>query len=371
MHTEVLQATPAAKKVMDLRRHEKARFKLIFLLFSALLLCMFFLALTIGRYPVSLAESFKIVYTLFVSWTDGVPVLSYIFPHIEQTWPDTMQVVIHKLRLPRTIAAVLIGGGLALSGAAYQSMFRNPLISPDLLGVSSGACIGASLAILMGLGAVVIQSWAFMGGLIAVVLTTAIPRIIRNNSIVMLVLAGIIVGGLMSSAMGIIRFLADPETALAEMTYWAMGSLANVKLSLIKTTALPIIIPALVLLKMRYRLNVLSLGENEAKTLGVNIVHIRRLFIVCATLMTASAVCMAGTIGWVGLVIPHLGRMLMGPDNRKMLPVSIVMGAAFMVCIDIIARTLTSAELPISIITGVIGAPFYFYLLFKQRMTMR
>lgn len=186
----------------------------------------------------------------------------------------------------------------------------------------------------------------------------------------MLVLAGIIVGGLMNSIMGLIKYLADPDTQLADITYWQLGSLANVLLQDVLTIAPVIIIAIAVLMSIRWRINILSLGENEARTLGMNILHIRGLMILCATMLTACAVCISGTIGWVGLVIPHLGRMLVGPDNVKLLPISCVSGAIFMLVIDTAARVLTSAELPLSILTGVIGAPFYSYLLVKQRMSL-
>ncbi|ABN07881.1 transport system permease protein [Methanocorpusculum labreanum Z] len=333
-----------------------AKYRMIFIGLVIMAVGIFFVSLAVGRYNIPIFDTVAIL-------------LAQIFP-IQPTWTQTMAAVIFNLRLPRTIAAVLIGGGLALSGAAYQSMFKNPLVSPDLLGVSSGACIGASLAILYSLGPVIIQIWAFIGGLVAVSITVAIPRLMHNSSTLMLVLSGVIVGGLMSSIMGIIRYVADADTALAEMVYWAMGSLANVDMIDLYYVAPCMLVAGFILLLFRYRLNVLSLGEDEAKTLGVDVRKVRGVIIVCATLLTASAVCLAGTIGWVGLVIPHLGRMLVGPDNRKLLPVAVVLGAIFMILIDITARSLTSAELPLSIITGLIGAPFYFYLLIRQRMSI-
>lgn len=338
------------------RNISNAKYRMIFAGLVVLAFGVFFASLAIGRYNIPFFDSVLIL-------------LAQIFP-IEPTWTQTMEAVIFNLRLPRTIAAVFIGGGLALSGAAYQSMFKNPLVSPDLLGVSSGACVGASLAILYSMGPVFIQILAFIGGIAAVSITVAVPRLMHNSSTLMLVLSGVIVGGLMSSIMGIIKYVADADTALAEMVYWAMGSLSNVKMVDLYYIAPCILVSGFVLVLFRYRLNVLSLGEDEAKTLGVDVRKVRGIIIVCATLLTASAVCLAGTIGWVGLVIPHLGRMIVGPDNRKLLPVAVVLGAIFMVVIDITARSLTSAELPLSIITGLIGAPFYFYLLIRQRMSI-
>jgi iron complex transport system permease protein len=324
---------------------------------TAILVAVILASLVLGRFSMSIIDAVKII-------------LSPFFPS-RATWDGTMEAVIFKLRLPRICAASLVGGALALSGASYQSMFKNPMVSPDILGVSSGAAFGASLAIFWGMGHSTIQLWAFAGGIAAVTLTAMVPKMMKSSSTIILVLAGIIVGGLMTSLMGILRYFADPDTALAEMIYWAMGSFASIKKTDLVSMTPGIIICAAVLLLIRYRLNVMSLGEDEAKTLGLNIRQTRNVIIFCSTLLTASSVCMAGTIGWVGLVIPHLGRMLVGPDNRRLLPATLIMGSAFMVIIDTLARTLTAAELPISIITGIIGAPFYLYLLLKQRTRLQ
>lgn len=314
------------------------------------------LALCVGRYWVPFPDVVKVL-------------LSRVFP-VSGNWDANTESVVMTLRLPRVAAAVLVGGSLALSGAVYQGVFQNPLVAPDLLGVSSGACIGAALAILFSVGTFGVQAGAFIGGIIAVMITTAIPRIIKNNSNMMLVLAGIIVTGLMNSIMGIIKYIADPETQLAEITYWQMGSIAKVLPNSLLMICPAVLISIVVLMAMRWRINVLSLGETEAKSLGITIKTTRMIVIVCATLLTACSVCICGTIGWVGLVVPHLGRLLVGPDNMKLLPVSFVIGGIFLLVVDTIARTLTSAELPLSILTGLIGAPFYFYLLKKQRMNL-
>lgn len=314
------------------------------------------LALCVGRYWIPFPDVVKVL-------------LSRVFP-VSGSWDANTESVVMTLRLPRVAAAVLVGGSLALSGAVYQGVFQNPLVAPDLLGVSSGACIGAALAILFSVGTFGVQAGAFIGGIIAVMITTAIPRVIKNNSNMMLVLAGIIVTGLMNSIMGIIKYIADPETQLAEITYWQMGSIAKVLPNSLLMICPAVLISIVVLMAMRWRINVLSLGETEAKSLGITIKTTRLIVIVCATLLTACSVCICGTIGWVGLVVPHLGRLLVGPDNMKLLPVSFVVGGIFLLVVDTIARTLTSAELPLSILTGLIGAPFYFYLLKKQRMNL-
>lgn len=264
----------------------------------------------------------------------------------------------------------MVGGALALSGAAYQGVFKNPLVSPDLLGVSSGACVGAAMAILLELGSGGVQTMAFIMGIVTVGLTALVPKLLKNNSMTMLVLSGVIVSGIMNSLMGIIKYLADPETQLAEITYWQMGSLAKVTAGDLRAVLPAAIAASAVIIAIRWRINILSLGETEAKALGVPIGAVRGIIIVCATLLTASSVCLCGTIGWVGLVIPHMGRILATPDNVKSIPVSFVLGAIFMLVIDTIARALTSMELPLSILTGLIGAPFYFYVLSKQRMKL-
>lgn len=272
-----------------------------------------------------------------------------------------------NLRLPRTIAAIIIGAALALSGAVYQSIFKNPLVSPDLLGISSGACVGAATAILLSLGGAMIQVFAFVGGLVAVALTVSLPRLIRNESTTVLVLSGIIIGSLMTSILSMIKFIADTDTQLAEITYWTMGSFATITLDQMNPVLPSIIVPTIIILLMRFRLNVLSLSDNEARTLGINLRSTRGIFIVCSTLITAGCVCLSGTISWVGLIIPHTARIIIGSDNKKMLPIAMLFGGIFMLIIDILCRTITSAELRIGILTGVIGAPFFFFILVKER----
>ena len=203
-----------------------------------------------------------------------------------------------------------------------------------------------------------------------VLLTTTVPKVIKNRSIMMLVISGIIVSGLMNSIMGIIKYLADPETQLAEITYWQLGSLAQVTMKDIKIILPVVVIASLILLVIRWRINILSLGESEARTMGIDVEAIKRIIIICATILTASSVCISGTIGWIGLVIPHLARMMVGSDNIKVLPVSLILGSIFLVSIDTLSRVMTSAELPLGILTGLIGAPFYFYLLLRQRMRL-
>lgn len=321
-----------------------------------ILVSLTILAIGLGRYFISPTEVVKILF-------------SKITP-IVQTCNSQDESVIFTLRLPRILTALLVGMALSLSGAVYQGVFKNPLVAPDMLGVSSGACVGASVAILLHLGQLGIQTIAFLGGLLAVLLAASIPKFLKNQTMMTLVLAGVIISGVMNSVMGLLKYLADPDTELAEITYWQLGSLSSSIWRDILYVGPPILIAALILFIIRWRINILSLGESEAKSLGINVQLCRNIIIVCATVLTASAVCISGTIGWVGLVVPHFGRILVGPDNRKLIPVSATLGAIFLLLIDTIARNITKAELPLSILTGLIGAPFYFYLLLKQRMKL-
>lgn len=215
-----------------------------------------------------------------------------------------------------------------------------------------------------------IQLCAFLGGLLAVGITVSIPRLMRNESTTILILSGVVVSSLMSSIMSIIKFVADTDTKLAEITYWTMGSFATVAMMDILPVLPTILIPMVIILLMRYRLNVLSLGDQEARSLGINLQRTRGAFILCSTLLTASCVCLAGTIGWVGLVIPHTARMIVGADNKRMLPAAMLFGSLFMVIIDILCRNITSAELKIGILTGIIGAPFFILILIKQNRNL-
>ena len=323
----------------------------------ALLACAFVYCLCVGKYQVTPGETLRII----LGKLSGR----------EPDWAPLTESVIFGLRLPRILASMVVGAALSLSGAAYQGIFRNPLISPDFLGVSSGACIGAAIAILMGLSSAYLQAFAFVGGLAAVSITISIPRLMRSTSNIMLVLSGIIVGGLMSSIFGFIKYIADPTTQLAEITYWQMGSFAYISTGALLSILPTLIIPAIALFCISWWIDIMSLGEKEAQTLGVNIHRVRNAVVACATLLTASSVCIAGTIGWVGLVIPHFGRMIVGPDNTRLMPTVCLLGAFFMLMVDTLTRTVGAAEMPISILTGIVGAPFYAWLLYRQRMRVQ
>jgi iron complex transport system permease protein len=265
---------------------------------------------------------------------------------------------------------MMIGAMLSLSGAVYQGVFQNPLVSPDILGVSSGASVGAAGGILLGLGVGERQLFAFLGGIFAVLLATTIPKLLKNRSNLVLVLSGIIVGGFLSSVLSIMKFIADEQTELATIVFWQMGSLASIDKAEVIAIGPAFIIGSILMIGLSWRINILSLGDMEAKTLGVNPRVIRGFTVIAASLLTASAVSVSGTIGWIGLVIPHLARLMVGYDHVKTIPVTIVTGALFMLIIDTIARAALTVEIPLSILTGLVGAPCYGWLLYRQRASV-
>jgi len=290
---------------------------------------------------------------------------SQIFPS-HQSWPSIMQTVVMDVRLPRIIAAILVGAGLSISGAAFQGIFRNPLVSPYILGVSSGAGFGAALWIMLSLNVFMVQIMAFSCGLAAVGLAVWLSSMYKRPSEIVMVLAGMIVGAFFSSLISFIKYIADPYEALPAIVFWLMGSFASVRMQDLVLLAPIILIGSAVLLLLRWKINILSLGDEEAEVLGVDSKKIKGIIIVCVTFISGAAVSLCGIVGWVGLVIPHVARMFVGPDHRFVLPVSLVIGAIYLLLIDDVARTLTSTEIPLGILTGMIGAPFFGYLLTRK-----
>ncbi len=332
------------------------QYRLVMTILIVLLVITSLVALCIGRYSIDPREAFAAIgsYTRKLMAGEGEK-------------PTAMENVIFVLRIPRILGAIFIGAALSLSGAVYQSVFKNPLVSPDILGVSSGASVGAATAILLGGSIFTRQVLAFAVGLASVLLSTAIPKLLKNNSNLMLVLSGTIVGGFMCSVLGVLKFIAEEDTELSSIIYWQMGSVQSVKMDTLVYVAPIFIVCAVVLVLLSWQLNILSFGENEARTLGVNLKWLRGITIVMSSMLTASAVSISGTIGWIGLIIPHLGRLCVGSDNTKMVPCAMAMGGLFLLLMDTIARTVTSLEVPLSILTGLIGAPIYAWLLWKQK----
>ena len=282
--------------------------------------------------------------------------------------PTPAEIVLLNVRLPRIGAAILVGAALAAAGAAYQTIFRNPLVSPDILGVSTGAGLGAALGILFSLPVVLIEALAFAGGLVTVVLVTAVATAVQTHDrVLVLVLAGIVVGALAGAAISLIKVLADPYDQLPAITFWLLGSLAGAKGIDVTAVVPPVALGLGLLWLLRWRVTVLSLGDDEARALGIDVVRLRATIIAAATLATASVVAISGVVGWIGLLIPHMARMLVGPQVARLLPTAALMGAGFLLLVDTLARTLARVETPIGILTAIIGAPVFIFLLQRAR----
>lgn len=282
--------------------------------------------------------------------------------------PPALDTVLIQIRLPRVAAAALVGAALAGAGGAYQTLFRNPLVSPDILGVSTGAGLGAVFGILLGLPVMAIQLLGFVAGLATVGLVVALARMLRSqNDLLVLVLAGIVVGAMASAAISLIKILADPYQQLPAITFWLLGSIAGIKLGDVGAVLPLVLVGLAVLAALRWRIGVLSLGDDEARALGVEAGRIRFAVIAAATLVTASVVAVSGVIGWVGLMVPHMARMLVGARFDRMLPATLLIGATFMVVVDTLARTIAPIEVPLGVLTAVVGAPVFVWLLARSR----
>lgn len=295
--------------------------------------------------------------------------LHQIFPSIKQTWTETEESVLLNLRLPRIVAALIVGASLAISGASYQALFANPVASSDTLGVTASAAFGAILGILLNCSTVAVKMISFIIGCIAVLLVFSVATKLSKgrNLTVYLILIGMVASSMFQALLSVLKYVADPVDQLPKITYWLMGSFSNVKLQDLPFCILFFIIGAIPLLLMRWRMNLLSLSEYEAKSMGENVLLLRTITIICATLLTSSAVAMTGGISWVGLVIPHITRFIVGSDSRRLLPASALMGSLFLLIMDDIARSVSVYELPISVLTSLIGAPIFFIILVRSK----
>jgi ABC-type Fe3+-siderophore transport system, permease component len=320
-----------------------------------LLSITFLISFTIGRYGIPFHELLNIFLSKILS--------------LNKTWSDTAEIVLFNVRFPRVLAAMIIGSGLSLSGATYQGLFKNPMVSPDLLGASAGAGFGAAIAILLSFNSIEIQISAFLFGIGAVMLTYFISTIIgrNNNAILVLVLTGMVVSTLFSSFISMIKYVADPYSKLPAITFWLMGGLSSISSKDVLILAIITLLGALPLYLIRWKLNVLSFGEEEANALGVDTFKIRILVIFSSTLMTAAAVSISGIIGWVGLIIPHFARLVVGPNYKVLIPASMLIGSIYLLIVDDIARSLFSMELPIGILTSLLGAPFFIFMLIRGK----
>lgn len=331
----------------DAINKEKRKYSILLISLSIVLVISMFISLCIGRYSIKIGE-----------------IILYLF---NKSINPTSYNVIKYLRIPRILVSVCVGCALSLSGTIYQSLFNNKLVSPDLLGVSQGASVGACFAILLGLSSVMISIFAFLMGFIAVILSLLIAKIIKNKSNIVLILSGLAVGGLMTSLVGLMKYLADNEMKLAEMTYWLLGDLSGVKMTDFYILFPVLITFSIVTIIWSHKLNIVSLGYKEAKSLGVNYKLTMIVLIIIATALTAVSVSISGTISWIGLVIPNIVRLIVGSNNKKVIPVSMLLGSIFMVIVDTFARSISPNEIPLSIITGIIGTPLFIYAIYHRR----
>ncbi|WP_232050845.1 FecCD family ABC transporter permease [Arabiibacter massiliensis] len=322
----------------------------------ALMVLAVLASLMLGRFPISPAEAAGMLGSL-------------AFP-IDPFWTDQQATLFFQVRLPRIALALMVGCSLAAAGAAYQGTFQNPLVSPDILGASQGAAFGAACAILLGLGAFGVSVSAFAWSIGAVLLVLLVGSRAKGNHLLIVVLAGVMVSSLFQAGVSFTKLIADPTDQLAAITYWLMGSLTGAKPSDLAMAAGPMAAGLAVLFALRWRINVLTMGDDEASTMGVNARRVRMIVILAATLITAASVAVSGMIGWVGLVIPHFARMIIGCDYRRLLPASMLMGAIFLLVVDDVARLAATAEIPIGILTAFVGAPFFLYLITRKKQRL-
>ena len=328
--------------------HIRFRYTLLVTLF---IIC-FFGSFLLGKYPIDPVTLIKILLSKVIE--------------IPQDWPNQAETVLFNIRLPRVVMGAVIGGGLSCAGAAYQGIFQNPMVSPDILGASNGAAFGAALGLFFAIGYRGVSVSAFIFGLLAVSLVFLISQKVKFNATLGLILAGIMIGSIFNAGVSFLKLVADPTDILPAITYWLMGSLASIRVQ-DATFAGPIILIGMIpIIMWRWRINVLTMGDDEARTMGVNAKTVRTGIIICSTLITAAAVSVSGLIGWVGLVIPHFARMIVGDDFRIMLPAAVLLGGSFMLVVDNFARMLTTSEIPIGILTAFVGAPFFLYLILKE-----
>jgi len=311
------------------------------------------LSLFVGRYNLSIGEIFSILFEPGKWMNDPDRAIDYA--------------IIYEVRLPRALLAFIVGAALSVSGGGLQGMFRNPLVDAGMLGVSTGAGFGACLGIILFHNTFMIYALAFCFGLLAVILSYWVGKIYDSAPTVTLVLGGVVISSIFSALISFTKFVADPMEKLPTITFWLMGSLSRANFQDMAVALIPITIGVTGIMLIRWRVNVLSLGEKEARTLGVNTTLCRIIMIACTSIATAGAVCVSGTIGWIGLIIPHIVRMLVGNDNRILLPVCLSVGGCFLLSIDLIARSMVSTELPLGVLTALVGGPFFIFILKRTK----
>lgn len=324
----------------------------------ALLAVVLLVSLVVGRYPVGPGDVLRIITAKLGGGAADVP--------------ETAATVVWQVRLPRVAAGLLVGAALAGSGAVFQGLFRNPLVSPDILGVSAGASVGAVTGIFLALPVVAIQGLAFAGGLGAVAIVAAVGSAARGRDpVLVLVLAGVAIGALLGACVSLLKVLADPYDQLPAITFWLLGSLASTTRSDVLSIVPAIVLGLVPMVLLRWRMNLLTLDDEEARALGVETTRLRLVLIAAATLLTAAAVSISGIVGWIGLLVPHVARSLAGPDFARLLPVALMLGGGYLVAVDTLARCLAATEVPLGILTAAIGAPFFLWLLLAARQEWR
>ena len=336
---------------METGKRERRR-RLILAALLGLLLILGLLSVLWGRYAISLPQLFGIL-------------VSRAIP-TEASWPAMAENIVWYVRLPRILLAILVGAALSVSGASYQCIFRNPMAAPDVLGASTGSAFGAALAIVQGLDGMGITLCAFLSGLLCMGLVMLCTRFSRGSPVLGLILSGIMISSLFQAGTSYIKLIADPHDTLPEITYWMMGSLSGAGVEDLAWLWIPLLLGFVPLFLLRWKINLLTMEEEQARALGISTRRLRGVVIVCATLLVAASVSVSGIIGWVGLVVPHMARKLVGSDCRVLLPASFLLGGGLLLLVDDLARTLYTTELPLGILTAVIGAPFFLYLLSRK-----
>ncbi|MGW0252065.1 FecCD family ABC transporter permease [Nocardia goodfellowii] len=343
-------ATPVTAEVA---RPPQWRAAAVMLALGVILVGIAIFALAVGRYYVPPNEVARLL-------------LGQVFP-IRETWLPQERSVVLDIRLPRVLLSMILGAGLALTGAVMQAVFRNPLASAQMLGVSSGASFGGVLMLMGGIGGAYLVGGAFAGGVLALVLVLLISRATPGSPLLMIILGGTVIGAMFQAMVSFITYIADPYRELPAIVFWLLGSLATAGYGKVLLALVPIAIGASVVIALRWRLNILAMGDEDAQALGLRPARMRLLLLACVALITAGSVAVAGVIGWVGLMVPHLARMMVGTDNRIVVPMSALLGASYLTLIDTLSRTLSTAEIPIGILTAMVGAPFFVLLLIRNR----
>lgn len=336
-------------------KKEQRKLTVFYIILIVALAVCFFGSLALGKYPLNLK--------------DVANILTHYLFGAEANYEHAAETAFLQVRLPRLAACMFAGTALTVSGATYQGVFRNPMVSPDLLGASSGAAFGSCCAILLSASTLVMHITAFIFGIFAVALTYLVSTIVsrRENTTLTLLLTGMVVSSMFNAGVSITKTLADTDDKLGEITFWLMGSMTHMRLNTILILVVPVLVGVMPILLFSYRLNLLSFGDEEAKALGVNVKAMRLIFIACATLITSASVAACGMVGWVGIVIPHLMRMVVGPDYHKLIPAAALSGALFLLLVDNITRIFFQVEVAIGILTALIGAPFFLILLVNRK----